>query len=215
MKPNLLSLSSNQKNSEELQKDRLHAARVRLPQANAAGMIELTPQMFQQLLANAGGHREPPVPKLWESEPAAWFQVFRGHYAPRNLSQQALFNALLPLVPASLRSVPFVYVRVDAVRHPLTRPYVGPFKVLSRLPKTFTLQRAGRPWVVSVDRLKPVIGGVDPVPQPDPAPAPAPPATSSSPPAACADSPVSPRPSYAAVLRSGRVSWQPARLGLP
>ena len=82
------------------------------PQANAAGNIELTPQMLQQLLtlANAGGHKEPPVPKLWESEPAAWFQVFRGHYAPRNLTQQALFNALLPLIPPSAVALcrPFV-----------------------------------------------------------------------------------------------------------
>ena len=68
--------------------------------------------MLQQLLASAssGNHREPPVPKFWETEPAAWFQVFRGHYQPRNLSQVALFNALLPLVPASAVALcrPFV-----------------------------------------------------------------------------------------------------------
>ena len=51
------------------------------------------------------------MPKFWESEPAAWFQVFRGHYQPRGLTQLALFNALLPLVPTSAVA--------------LCRPYVG------------------------------------------------------------------------------------------
>ena len=50
------------------------------------------------------------MPKFWESEPAAWFQVFRAHYRPRNLSQLDLFNALLPLVPTSAVALcrPFV-----------------------------------------------------------------------------------------------------------
>ena len=89
-----------------------------LPAPDQAGIIPMTPAMLQQILASAltvnasaSTHREPPVPKFWESEPAAWFQVFRGHYAPRNLTQQALFNALLPLLPSS------------AV--PLCRPLVG------------------------------------------------------------------------------------------
>ena len=72
--------------------------------------------MLQQLLSSAiatsssGHHRETPVPKFWEAEPAAWFQVFRGHYQPRNFTQLALFNALLPLVPASAVALcrPFV-----------------------------------------------------------------------------------------------------------
>ena len=84
------------------------------PAPDASGVLQITSAQLQQLLtsavASAGGHREPPVPKLWESEPAAWFQVFRGHYAPRNLTQQALFNALLPLVPTSAVALcrPFV-----------------------------------------------------------------------------------------------------------
>ena len=87
------------------------------PPANADGVLQITPAMLQQLLASAvasvataANHREPPVPKFWESEPAAWFRVFRGHYQPRNLSQVALFNALLPLVPPSAVALcrPFV-----------------------------------------------------------------------------------------------------------
>ena len=56
--------------------------------------------------------------------------------------------------PSSLMSATHVYVRVDSVRPPLTRPYCGPFKVLSATPKTFRLDRGGVPWTVSVDRLK-------------------------------------------------------------
>ena len=58
-------------------------------------------------------------------------------------------------IPLSLRSSSSVFVRVDAVKRPLTQPYVGPFAVLERGEKTFVLSRAGKPWTVSVDRLKP------------------------------------------------------------
>ena len=58
-------------------------------------------------------------------------------------------------VPSSLSSCLGVFVRVDAVRRPLTPPYIGPFEVLERREKTFTVMKAGKPWTVSVDRLKP------------------------------------------------------------
>ena len=37
-----------------------------------------------------------------------------------------------PQLPTSLASCPFVFVRLDAVKPPLVRPYEGPFKVLDR-----------------------------------------------------------------------------------
>ena len=58
-------------------------------------------------------------------------------------------------VPSSLSSCPAVFVRVDAVKRPLTPPYSGPFEVLERTAKTFVLLRGDKPWTVSVDRLKP------------------------------------------------------------
>ena len=57
-------------------------------------------------------------------------------------------------LPDSLMSATQVFVRVDAVKLPLSRPYEGPFRVLSADRKTFTVDKAGRPWTVSVDRLK-------------------------------------------------------------
>jgi len=46
---------------------------------------------------------------------------------------------------------------------PLAPPYLGPFAVLERGPKTFALQMGDRREVVSVDRLKPHLGS-PPVP---------------------------------------------------
>ena len=57
-------------------------------------------------------------------------------------------------VPADLAGAQYVYVRVDAVRRPLVRPYDGPFKVKKTDTKTFILDKNGQDWKVSVDRLK-------------------------------------------------------------
>ena len=136
-------------------------------------------------------------------------------------------------VPPSLASSPYVYVRVDAVRRPLVRPYEGPFLVLRRSPKTFEISCAGKSWTVSVDRLKPAWGfdqafSPSATSRPLPAAAPSSPSTSS-PPTAEAPPPLSRKPvsahpakkplsappastpSYAQVLRSGRVSRRPLR----
>ena len=48
-----------------------------------------------------------------------------------------------------------VYVRNDAVRAPLQRPYLGPFLVLQRSDKYYVLDMKGRSDFVSIDRLKP------------------------------------------------------------
>ena len=65
-------------------------------------------------------------------------------------------------VPQSLSQVSHVFLRVDAVRRPLSRPYEGPFRVLKKGPKTFVLCRGGKAWTVSVDRLKPAWGSFGP-----------------------------------------------------
>ncbi len=71
-------------------------------------------------------------------------------------------------IPAALRTAQFVYVRRGQAAPPLTPIYQGPYPVVSRAPKAYTLDLGGRQEVVSIDRLKPHLG-LDPV---DPATAP-------------------------------------------
>ena len=61
-------------------------------------------------------------------------------------------------VPPNLQSCTHVWQRVDRVRRPLEAPYQGPFKVVARTNKVFTLELpSGRTETVSVDRLKPLM----------------------------------------------------------
>ena len=57
-------------------------------------------------------------------------------------------------VPSTLATAKYVYVRKDSHKHPLHRPYYGPFRVVSKSDKYFTLNIKGRPETVSIDRLK-------------------------------------------------------------
>ena len=123
-------------------------------------------------------------------------------------------------VPSSLMTCPAVFVRVDAVKRPLTPPYTGPFEVLDRGAKTFVLLRAGKPWTVSVDRLKPFFTPMMSAPSllsrsslPAPPAAPLPPAATQCvlPPAA---SPTTTAPAPAptpTVTRAGRTVRPPER----
>ena len=54
-----------------------------------------------------------------------------------------------------LTSCTHVFVCHDAIKKPLQKPYDGPFKVLKRSDKHFTLDMNGHEDVVSIDRLKP------------------------------------------------------------
>ncbi|XP_029654615.1 uncharacterized protein LOC115228087 [Octopus sinensis] len=57
-------------------------------------------------------------------------------------------------VPLGIDKWTFVFVRDDSVKGPLVFPYKRPFRVLSRTPKTFSLDINSRTETVSVDRLK-------------------------------------------------------------
>lgn len=79
---------------------------------------------------------------------------------------KAIFDRLRPTPPRQpsstklyvhddLQTCTHVFVRVDAVRKPLQPPYSGPYQVVSRTPKFFTLIINGKQDQVSIDRLKP------------------------------------------------------------
>ena len=67
---------------------------------------------------------------------------------PRTPSQQSFVH------PTLLKTL-HVFVRRDAVRKPLQRPYNDPYKVLKQTDKFFTLDINGTHDTVSIDRLKP------------------------------------------------------------
>ena len=54
-----------------------------------------------------------------------------------------------------LKTSSHVFLRHDAVRKPLQPPYDGPYKVLKRTDKHFTIAVKGKNEVVSIDRLIP------------------------------------------------------------
>ena len=73
-----------------------------------------------------------------------------------------------------------VFVQTDSVRKPFQPPYNGPYKVLNRTEKFFTVDRNGHHDTVSLDRIKPAHLEVVPEdPQPLPPSRPSPPVTGS------------------------------------
>jgi cleavage and polyadenylation specificity factor subunit 1 len=84
-------------------------------------------------------------------------------YVTRLKSMMQTVRAAPPRHPPSLRThvhddlstASYVFVRHDAVRKPLQQPYDGPYKVLRRSEKYFTLECNGKQNTVSLDRLKP------------------------------------------------------------
>ena len=69
--------------------------------------------------------------------------------------QTSHHRQLSPHVPGELQDCRFVFIRHDAHRKPLQCTYDGPFRVLERATKYFTLDLNGKRDTVSVDRLKP------------------------------------------------------------
>lgn len=67
-----------------------------------------------------------------------------------------------PFVHQRLKDCSHVYVRDDTVKRPFQRPYLGPYKVLKRTDKYFTLMMRNKEDTVSLDRLKPAFCEPDP-----------------------------------------------------
>ena len=84
-------------------------------------------------------------------------------YVSQLKSAMRSLHAALPRQPtqnvtdtsSSFAEFSHVFVRHDAVKKPLQQLYDGPYKVLKRNAKFFTLDRNGRSDTVSIDRLKP------------------------------------------------------------
>ena len=93
----------------------------------------------------------PPVP-----EPTAGFVRSLQEYMRRQSAGPFRYHsAPKSHTPKALETADSVYIRHDGRRLPLQRPYDGPFAVLHRAAKSFIVNRNGKPYSVSVDRLKP------------------------------------------------------------
>ena len=102
-------------------------------------------------IANPGEPREPAVflPQL-RARVGGLAPVPTAHHGTERTS-----------LPAMLNNSRFVFLRRDAHRTPLERPYEGQFRVLTSRTKTFQLGIGGRTETVSVDRLKPAHLDID------------------------------------------------------
>ena len=58
-------------------------------------------------------------------------------------------------VNSNLSNCSHAFVHRDSVRKPLQQPYGGPYQILSRADKHFTLDVNGKKALISLDRLKP------------------------------------------------------------
>lgn len=81
-------------------------------------------------------------------------------------------------IPDSLHNCTHVFIRTDATKKPLQPSYTGPFKIIRRHPKFFTVSVNSKDQTISIDRLKRAIVGTSD-PTPDINQTPAPPATPS------------------------------------
>ena len=83
-------------------------------------------------------------------------------------------TSALPHSPPSddFATTTHVFVRHDAVRKPLQAPYDGPYPIVDRTGKHFTVDRNGRKDTVSIDRLKPAHLDCDTVTSPSESPDP-------------------------------------------
>ncbi|CAH8832632.1 unnamed protein product [Trichobilharzia szidati] len=63
-----------------------------------------------------------------------------------------------------LQTCKFVFIRIDNVRKGLQPPYEGPYPVVHRAEKYFTVSKEGKKMTVSVDRLKPAYTDGDDIP---------------------------------------------------
>ncbi|GBM83302.1 hypothetical protein AVEN_261140-1 [Araneus ventricosus] len=85
---------------------------------------------------------------------SSFLQIYRHHVrsfrpVPTRHHCSGAFFVSDDLIKAS-----HIFLRIDRVRKSLEPPYAGPYKVLSRTEKVFTVEINGKPTTVSIDRLK-------------------------------------------------------------
>ena len=90
---------------------------------------------------------------LTGTDPALYMNRLRSYFGnlpPMHPREQTIKSS----VTKDISSWTHVFLRKDAVKGPLTLPYTGPYCVLSRTDKLFTLDISGKKETVSIDRVK-------------------------------------------------------------
>jgi hypothetical protein len=77
------------------------------------------------------------------------------HYSPRKPRDRKVF------ISQDLKTCKYVFIRRDAIADSLTPTYLGPYRIVSRSMKFFTLDIEGKEDNVSIDRLKPAFVAED------------------------------------------------------
>lgn len=111
-----------------------------------------------------------PSPPDPTSDPASFVTLLKETMSQIHPTQVRKQPQRSTYLPSSLSTCTHVFVRRDAVKTPLQPPYDGPYHVLDRQPKFYTLEMRGKRDTVSVDRLKPAY--LEPTPTQDPHDAP-------------------------------------------
>lgn len=91
----------------------------------------------------------------FQPDPATFLQRLKEKMALLRPVPQRIATSQNVFVSPALQDCTHVFLRNDAVKKPLQAPYSGPFPVLKRQEKFFTVRINGRPTNISVDRLKP------------------------------------------------------------
>lgn len=92
---------------------------------------------------------------LTAREPLDFVEQLRTHFRDLRPTPGSRHGERKTFVFKELGTASHVFLRHDAVRRPLQQPYDGPFKVIRRGDKTFTINIRGRDTTVSIERLKP------------------------------------------------------------
>ena len=116
-------------------------------QYSAAQMLYGVPLRFP------GDYFTPPLAKV-ATDPADFVVQLRSRMTRLCFPPQRTRSAPVH-VDANLKTATHVWMRRDQHRPPLCAPYDGPYRVLDRRDKYFTIDKSGAHYTVSIDRLKP------------------------------------------------------------
>ena len=88
-------------------------------------------------------------------DPSSFVSELRSTMQRQQFTPTQWHSSSKSFVPTDLRSTSHVYIRRDGYKPPLIRPYKGPYRVLGRADKHFTVEVEGEATKISIDRLKP------------------------------------------------------------